>query len=150
MDILHKVGMKASVASVYKALSSAQGVAGWWTENSQGEGGVGSGLKFEFYADGKRMGGFDMKVLELDPDTRVLWEVLDGPADWIGTRISFDLKQEGEYAIVLFKHEGWRVASEHMAHCSTKWGVFMLSLKALIETGKGRPAPHDVKIDNWN
>ncbi len=31
-----------------------------------------------------------------------------------------------------------------------KWVVFSLSLKELLETGKGEPAPHDVKINNWN
>jgi hypothetical protein len=35
-------------------------------------------------------------------------------------------------------------------NCSTKWAVFLMSLKSLIETGKGAPDPHDVKIDNWN
>jgi hypothetical protein len=37
-----------------------------------------------------------------------------------------------------------------MHHCSTKWAVFLMSLKALVETGNGTPAPGDVKIDNWN
>jgi hypothetical protein len=37
-----------------------------------------------------------------------------------------------------------------MDHCSTKCGVFLLSLKSLLETGKGSPGPNDVKIDNWN
>jgi hypothetical protein len=37
-----------------------------------------------------------------------------------------------------------------MHHCSTKWGVFLMSLKSLLETGKGAPAPNDIKIDNWN
>jgi hypothetical protein len=39
---------------------------------------------------------------------------------------------------------------EFMHHCSTKWAVFLMSLKSLVETGKGSPDPHDVKIDNWN
>jgi len=39
---------------------------------------------------------------------------------------------------------------EFMHHCSTKWAVFLMSLKSLLETGKGAPAPDDVKIDNWN
>jgi hypothetical protein len=26
----------------------------------------------------------------------------------------------------------------------------MLSLRELVETGKGRPSPVDLKIDNWN
>ncbi len=36
-----------------------------------------------------------------------------------------------------------------MHHCSTKWGVFMLSLKQLLETGTGSPSPDDAHIDNW-
>ena len=80
-----------------------------------------------------------MKVLELDPAERVLWQVVDGPEEWIGTKISFDLKQEGDWTIVLFKHQGWKEPVEFMHHCSTKWAVFLLSLKSLLETGKGAP-----------
>ena len=41
---------------------------------------------------------------------------------------------------------GWREETGMFAHCSTKWAVFLLSLKDLLETGKGRPAPDDVPI----
>jgi hypothetical protein len=37
-----------------------------------------------------------------------------------------------------------------MYHCSTKWAVFLLSLKQLVETGTGSPEPNDVKISNWH
>ena len=63
--------------------------------------------------------------------------------------MNFRLTQDGDYTIVLFEHQGWREPVEFMYHCSTKWGVFLLSLKSLIESGKGAPAPRDVKIDNW-
>jgi hypothetical protein len=91
-----------------------------------------------------------MKVLELIPGERVLWEVLDGPGEWIGTRISFDLKQEGDYSIVLFKHQGWKEPVEFMYHCSTKWAIYLMSLKSLVETGKGAPSPDDVQISDWH
>ena len=68
----------------------------------------------------------------------------------VGTTVSFDLKQEGDYAIVLFKHQGWREPVEFMYHCSTKWATFLLSLKSLVETGKGAPSPNDVRIGNWD
>jgi hypothetical protein len=58
--------------------------------------------------------------------------------------------QDGDYTIVLFKHEDWKEPVEFMHHCSTKWAIFLLSLKELVETGKGSPFPDDVKIDNWN
>ena len=101
-------------------------------------------LEFRF---GKR-GGFDMKVLELTPGKRVAWKVVDGPKEWIGTKISWDLRKEGERSIVMFKHEGWREPVEFMHHCSTKWAVFLMSLKSLVENGRGAPSPNDVKIDN--
>jgi uncharacterized protein YndB with AHSA1/START domain len=145
VDILHKVGIKASnVHDVYSALTTVEGLSGWWTSDTQGDSKVGGVLRFRFHA-----GGFDMKVLELRPDERVLWQVVAGPKEWIGTKISFDLKQQGDWTIVLFKHQGWKEPVEFMHHCSTKWGVFLLSLKSLLETGKGSPHPNDIKLDSW-
>ena len=150
MDILHRVGIKASPDEVYKALTTREGLAGWWTRNTQAESKVGGALRFRFSADGKEIGGFDMKVLELRPGKRVLWQVVDGPQEWIGTKISWDLKQDGEYTIVLFQHQDWKEPVEFMSHCSTKWAIFLMSLKSLVETGKGAPSPDDVKIDDWH
>jgi hypothetical protein len=91
-----------------------------------------------------------MKVLELEPNKHVLWEVVDGPEEWIGTKVRWDLKQEGDYTVILFRHQGWREPVEFMHHCSTKWAIYLMSLKSLLETGVGAPDPNDVKIDNWN
>lgn len=145
-DILHRVGIKSSPDEVYKALATREGLAAWWTNNTQGESKVGGLLKFRFSSGGSEIGGFDMKILELQPAKRVLWQVVDGPQDWIGTRISFDLKQAGDHAIVLFKHQGWKEPVEFMHHCSTKWAIYLMSLKSLVETRKGNPNPNDVHI----
>ncbi len=89
-------------------------------------------------------------VLKLNPDKEVHWRVKSGPEKWIGTEVIFKLSQDGDYTIVLFAHKNWREAVEFTAHCSMKWATFMLSLKDLVETGKGKPSPNDIKIDNWN
>ena len=149
-DILHRVGVKASVADTYKALTTREGLAGWWTTNTTGESTVGGKLTFRFLVDGADIGGFDMKVLELTPARRVLWQVVDGPPEWIGTTVSWELKQEGDYAIILFQHLGWKEPVEFMYHCSTKWGVYLMSLKSLVEAGKGAPSPEDVRIGDWH
>jgi hypothetical protein len=146
VDILHRVGIKSSLDEVYKALTTREGLAAWWTNNTQGESKVGGVLQFRFSAGGVEIGGFDMKVLELHLAKRVLWQVVDGPADWIGTKVSFDLKQVGDYAIVLFKHQDWKEPVEFMHHCSTKWATYLMSLKSLVETGKGTPNPNDTHI----
>lgn len=146
-DILHRVGIKGdSPQGVYEALASKVGLARWWTESVSGQSAVDGTLSFRF---GDR-GGFDMRVIELFPSARVLWQVVGGPEEWIGTKVSFDLRQVGDFTIVLFKHEGWKEPVEFMHHCSTKWAIFLLSLKQLIETGEGAAYPNDVKIDDWN
>jgi len=145
VDILHKVGIKSvSPHEVYTALTTLGGLSAWWTNDTRGEGAVCGVLSFRFGS-----GGFDMKILELVPDKRVRWQVVEGPQEWIGTTISFDLRREGDWTIVFFKHAGWKEPVEFMHHCSTKWGVFLLSLKSLLETGKGAPYPDDIKLDSW-
>ncbi|TCM51517.1 SRPBCC domain-containing protein [Kribbella sp. VKM Ac-2568] len=145
VDILHRVGITASPNEVYQALTTRDGLAAWWTDDTQGESGIGDVIKFRFLP-----GGFDMKVLELEPDRRVLWEVVDGPEEWIGTNVVWELKQEGDYTIILFQHLGWKEPVEFMYHCSTKWAIYLMSLKSLVETGKGAPSPRDVQISNWH
>lgn len=143
-DILHRVGTTAARETVYQALTTVEGLAAWWTTDTEGSGD--DMLQFRF----GDVGGFDMKVLELQPDTRVRWEVVSGPEEWVGTTVTFDLKQEGEWTIILFAHEGWREQVEFMNHCTTKWALFLMSLKSLVETGTGAPHPHDVRISNWH
>jgi uncharacterized protein YndB with AHSA1/START domain len=147
-DILHRVGIKSpSPNGVYRALTTIDGLSDWWTSTTQGDSKTGGTVHFRF---GDR-GFFDMKVLQLDPAKRVLWEVVDGPAEWIGTTVSLELKQEGEQTTVLFGHRGWREQSEFMHHCSTKWASYLMSLKSLIEAGEGAPFPNDVRITvNWD
>ena len=150
VDIVHRVGIKASSEQVYQAVATREGVAGWWTEDTTGDSQVGGMLRFRFIAGGVEIGVMEMTVSELRPHECVAWTVVAGPPEWIGTQIRFQLRQEDAYCIVLFSHEGWQSCNEFMHHCSTKWAIFMMSLKALVETGKGLPSPHDVKIDNWN
>lgn len=152
VDILHRVGATGSVDDVYKSLATIDGLASWWTENVTGDDAVGGVIKFDFIFEpgGEVFGSIHMKVLEARPGELVLWEVVDGPPEWIGTTVRFELKQEDDYAIIKFSQVGWKEPVDFMYHCSTRWATFLMSLKQLIETGKGAPAPYDLRISNWN
>ncbi len=145
-DILHRVGAEgSSPAEAYAALTTIDGLSGWWARNTTGSPTQDGTIAFRFVP-----GGIDMKVVELVPNQRVRWEVVGGPEEWIGTNVSFDLSQSEDFTIVMFKHTGWEETSEFMHHCSTKWGTFMISLKQLLETGAGLPDPIDVWIGDWH
>jgi uncharacterized protein YndB with AHSA1/START domain len=146
VDILHRIGVEgSSPEQVYDALTSIDGLSGWWTSDTSGSTEVGGVIEFRFVP-----GGIDMEVSELSPPKRVEWKVVDQPDEWIGTTVSFDIEQDGDFTIVLFAHRGWQEPSEFMHHCSTKWATFLMSLKELVETGTGSPAPRDLQISNWH
>ena len=146
INILHRVGIEnVSPDEVFAALTTLDGLAGWWARDTTGETEPGGVIAFRFGP-----GGFDMKVVELVPGKHVLWEVVDGPAEWIGTEVSWELTQVEGFTIILFEHRGWAEPVEFMYHCSTKWATFLLSLKELLETGAGRPDPDDLKISDWH
>jgi uncharacterized protein YndB with AHSA1/START domain len=151
VSIIHRVGIKAPALQVFNTLSTIDGLSGWWTENTTGTSKVGGTIEFRFQLpSGELLGSMGMEVLKLELNKQVHWRCISGPPEWIGTDIIFDLSVEEPYTVVLFTHKNWREQVEFTAHCSMKWATFLLSLKQLIETGKGKPAPNDVKIDNWN
>ena len=150
-DIIHRIGIKSPAAKVYKALSTLKGLANWWTEEVDGDERVGGKIEFRFRTKaGEELGKMVMEVQELNPDKNVQWRCVEGPDEWVDTNITFQLSQVDDQTIIIFGHRNWREAVEFMAHCSMKWAVFLLSLREYVETGKGKPSPNDLKIDNWN
>ena len=141
-DILHRVAIKSSPEIVFAALSEENGLASWWTKDVKAAPRVGAINQFRFGDKGFNA----MKVLELSPVQRVKWLCVDGAQEWIGTELTFDLRQEDGGTVLLFAQRGWKDQVEFMHYCSTKWGVYLLGLKWLCETGKGAPYPDDVDI----
>jgi len=146
-DIIHEVGIEAPVSKVYAALSTVDGVASWWTRETTGESKLGGRMRVRFQSPtGAEVGKMEFELAKLEPNSAVRWRFTSGPEEWLGTDVTFDLSQKGEGTLILFGHRNWPNAERFMAHCSMKWATFLLSLKQLLETGQGRPAPEDLKI----
>lgn len=151
VDIIHRIGIKSPAAQVYEALTSLEGLASWWTEEVQGDEITGGHIEFVFRSkEGEVVGKMIMEVLDLKSEKNVRWRCIEGPAEWVGTDITFDLSEQDNQTIVLFGHRNWHEAVEFTSHCSMKWATFLLSLREFVETGTGKPSPNDLKIDNWN
>ena len=150
-DIIHRIGIRSPAMQVYEALTTLEGLARWWTGDVQGDGRIGGRIEFLFRSEtGETRGTMVMEVQALDAPREVRWRCVDGPAEWVGTDITFELSEQDDQTIVLFGHRNWHEAVEFTAHCSMKWATFLLSLREYVETGQGKPSPNDLKIDNWN
>lgn len=142
-EIWHRVGIKATPAAVYLALTDTGRLAQWWTTDTRGESKVGKTLEFRF-------GKFtqEMKVVSLEPNQTVRWKATEnGLPDWVGTEIEFSLKPGEDQTYVYFAHVNWTQDGEMFPHYSTRWAMFLMSLKELLETKKGHPSPHDIAVD---
>lgn len=142
-EIRHRVGINGSADAIYRLLTTDEGLARWWTTDTRGAGEPGSVIHFRFGDDGPRF-----EVVELVADRLVRWRHRgELPEAWMGTEVRFRIEAEEKQTFVNFSHANWRLADDFLAHCSTKWAMFMMSLKAAIETGRGQPFPDDVHID---
>lgn len=143
-DIRHRVAIAAPPDQVYEAIATPEGISQWWTRDGvRGESREGSQLQFFF---GQPEPAAVVDIGRLDPAGQVCWRCVGGADEWVGTTLTFDLKDAGGETVVLFTHAGWGSPSEFMAHCSARWAYFLLSLKAYLETGKGTPSPDDLKF----
>ena len=135
--ILHRVGINATPEKVFEALSTIEGLRHWWIVETTGDAKKGGLIDFGFC---------EMKVVESEPKKFVHWKCTRGPDEWVGTEVIFQLKWKDEQTFVIFKHTNWKEPVEFMHHCSTKWAIFLLSLRDWLERSEGRPYPYDVKI----
>jgi uncharacterized protein YndB with AHSA1/START domain len=136
--------MSAPLDRVYSAIATQDGLSDWWTRDGV-RGASKEGSEIEFYF-GQAEPAAVMEVARLDPDGRVSWSCVGGAEEWVGTQLTFELTAKDDETVVLFTHANWRNASDFMAHCSARWAYFLLSLKSLVETGKGTPSPEDLKF----
>jgi uncharacterized protein YndB with AHSA1/START domain len=112
VDIIHRIGIKASPTKVYAALSTVDGVAGWWTRETTGESKVGGVITVRFL-DGAvtEKGRMDLEVTRLDPGKEVRWRVKAGPQEWIDTDVTFSLSQADGQTVIVFGQASVHVRS---------------------------------------
>lgn len=103
------------------------------------------GTKFTFqYRDLHRT---TQKITELIPGRKVIWQVVESDigfivdkAEWLGTKVVFEITRKGSRTQIQFKHMGLMPALECYETCSGAWNFYVRkSRRALITTGRGEP-----------
>src|SRR5260370_11859063 len=98
--LVHQVNGKATPDTIYTAVSTAQGLQGFWTSESQAEPKVGSIATFGFGGPTQRM-----RIDELMPGKRVKWTGLPDFPHWGGTTVTWVISTaENRQPGVLFPH----------------------------------------------
>jgi len=134
-NIRHNLIIKASIEQVYDAITSEEGLKGWWTEGATAK-------PVEGYVNHFRFGEeyFNrMEIIKLTAPTTITWKCVDGEKEWIDTELSFELSKRDEDILLKFSHLNWAEESDFYGLCNHHWGRYLDSLKLLCETGLGKP-----------
>jgi len=127
-----------------EVFNAVNNVRGWWSERI--DGGTHQ-LNDEFTYQRWDLHKCTMKLIEVVPDKKVVWLVLDNhfsftedKTEWIGTKIEFEISEKDGKTQLHFTHRGLVPAYECYDICFDAWTSYIKgSLKDLITTGKGQP-----------
>ena len=135
---LHTFHIDASFETVYKALSTIEGLSNWWTKDTSGRCNTGDIITFKF-------GEFAMhkKVIESKENEIVEWECKEGNPHWKDTLIKFVLSKNENKVKVEFSHIGFDKTYQELPNINFSWGRYLVSLRNLCETGQGDPYQHN-------
>ncbi len=117
---------------------------GWWSEEIEGNT---DKLGDTFFYHYKDVHLCKLKLIEEIPHKKLVYLVTDNEfnftkdkAEWINTKLIFDLSVEENKTKVVFTHEGLTPKYECYNVCNDAWTSYIQgSLKDYIETGKGKP-----------
>ena len=147
-NILHRLTIDAPPERVHHLAATREGIEQWWTGHPvAGDDRTGEQLSVYFGDHAAPAATFE--VVESNPG-QIVWRCVNGPQDWIDTRIRFVLKpREDAGTTLLFSHEGWKQENEFMNGCSTNWAAYLMSLKSGAE-GHGFNAYPGGEISLWD
>jgi hypothetical protein len=129
-DYARSARVAAPATALFEALTTLDGLAGWWSPLVTGSPGARGGqARFEFE-------GLDeaivMRVDQLERPSLVVWTCLEHTSfpEWNDTRVRFDIEELDDRSCMLtLRHIG----------LSPAWDYFFASLVGLVERGEGTP-----------
>ncbi len=134
--IVKEITIKATTKRIFSALTQQDEIVRWWADEAQVRPEVGSLGNFSF-----RRAAFALQfeVTELDQDKQVRWISRQGPPQWMGTSVTWQLTPMQDETLLVFKHDGFTQIDRAYEETRMNWEYFLGSLKSYMETGKGTP-----------
>ena len=129
-SIDHVNYIKTSQEKVYKALISEEGLGEVWTKKLKVKPEIGFVNEFDFNE------GYitKFKILELEEDNRIVWECTASDEEWVGIKVSFELKEKGGTTTITLKHYDWKARTEFYGWWNYNWAMFLFRLKNYCES----------------
>ena len=144
------ITVDAAAQEVFDAITN---VRGWWSEEIEGST---ENLNDEFTYHYKDVHICKMKLIEVIPNEKVVWLVLDNyfkftedKSEWNGNKIIFEITEKDNTTQLQFTQLGLVPEYECFEICRDAWTNYIQnSLRSLITTGKGKPNAKESEFDD--
>jgi len=134
--IIHTVRIHAPPERVYRALTTEEGVTGWWSTEARLYPGEGEIIEFTFVGDFHP----HMKQTSLKEGKVVQWRCIAGHSNWQDNTFTFTLRDvEAETSLRFVQEYAQELDDDTYGTYNFNWGYYLNSLKRLCETGAGTP-----------
>jgi uncharacterized protein YndB with AHSA1/START domain len=134
--IIHVVDIKAAGKKVHQAVTTATGLAGWWTTIVRADERAGGLIEFTFNSEF----GPQMKITRLEPPSLVAWECVSGHEPWTGNTFTFEIAaQDGGSRLRFRQNYSRELSDDQYGIYNFNWGHYLDSLRLYCETGTGKP-----------
>lgn len=138
--MLHAVDIDADAATIFTAITTRDGLAGFWTSDCDAQAVIGSVSRFGFPAAPVDL---RMRVDGLEPIRSVSWTCLGDFPHWADTTISWEIgpAASGPGSVVSFRQDGWRDDYPEIEYAKVNytWGRIAGALKSYAESGMPDP-----------
>jgi len=132
--ILHAFDIKADREEVRRALTTLEGLSGWWTTEVTGQTEEGGVIHFTFDGDFNP----DMRVDESSEGT-VRWTCVGGHEPWLENTFEFEITGDAPVNFMMRQHYARELSDRAYGIYNFNWGYYLDILRTLVESGTGKP-----------
>jgi uncharacterized protein YndB with AHSA1/START domain len=140
-DIFHDLPIKAPIDKVFRAISTPEGLDGWWAKSSTGKPEQGAEYELSFGPEYNWLARVTRCVAPVEFEL----QLVQADHDWTGSRVKFVLETRGKITWLRFLHTGWPSANEHYRISCNCWAMYLRILRRSLEHGES--VPYEERLD---
>jgi uncharacterized protein YndB with AHSA1/START domain len=136
--------MKASPEDIFACLVTPERLTAWWASSAESDPVIDGFIRVGFAG----LTTLEFIIRSIDPPRLLSLRCHGEPENWKGCELTFDIEPADQQTYVRLTQTKEPASDEEFLFFNTKWPLYLVSLKDLLETGKGRPFPDDIRIDH--
>lgn len=140
------VSIDKPIEEVFAAISSM--IPQWWSSDFEGRGDQKDATFTVRFGNTFKT----MKIESIEPNKQIVWMCIDqylempegmqqlsNKREWVGNRLIWSFSENEGTSSINFIHEGLTPTVECWGVCEQGWDQTFISIKNLLQTGKGNP-----------